>query len=131
MANVMVPQKAVELKFEVQPSTLRLLNWLHLIKALKKAPKRTAETSVYFDTDEQNLHKKGLMLRVRRIGRRHVQTIKVVGNSVPIERNEWETEISGSRPRFGAKAGGHFVQRPTNSRYHRRCTTTTRWDAGN
>jgi len=43
--------------------------------------------SVYFDTDELKLRDKGLSLRVRRIGRHHVQTIK--------PRNEWEHQISG------------------------------------
>src|SRR6516225_7468560 len=43
--------------------------------------------SVYFDTDEVKLRDKGLSLRVRRIGRHHVQTIK--------PRNKWEHQISG------------------------------------
>ena len=36
--------------------------------------------SVYFDTDKHKLRKKGLMLRVRRIGNRYIQTIKATGN---------------------------------------------------
>jgi inorganic triphosphatase YgiF len=96
----MVPQKELELKFEVEPSALRLLNKIQPIKALNKRPVQTAEASVYFDTDKHKLHKKGLLLRVRRIGKRHVQTIKATGNSAPIERNEWETEISGAEPDF-------------------------------
>jgi inorganic triphosphatase YgiF len=98
MANIMVPQKEFELKFEVEPSTLRRLNRIQPIKALNKLPEHATEASVYFDTDENKLRKKGLMLRVRRIGRRHVQTIKRADNSAPIERNEWETEISGAEP---------------------------------
>ena len=31
--------------------------------------------------------------RVRRVGKRHNQTIKATGNSGPFERDEWEAEI--------------------------------------
>jgi inorganic triphosphatase YgiF len=50
------------------------------LRALKETPKRTAEVSVYFDTDKHKLRKRGLMLRVRRVGNRYVQTIKRVAN---------------------------------------------------
>src|SRR5262245_55058805 len=98
MANVMVLQKELELKFEVEPTTLRRLNRIPVIKALSKRPKYATEASVYFDNDKHALRKKGLMLRVRRIGKRHVQTIKIAGNSAPIERDEWESEIAGAQP---------------------------------
>ena len=38
------------------------------------------------------------MLRVRRVGRRYIQTIKANGHSVPLERDEWEAEIAGREP---------------------------------
>jgi triphosphatase len=94
----MIPQKELELKFEVEPSTLRLLRRFQPIKALKKLPKRTNEASVYFDTNRHKLHQKGLLLRVRRIGKHYVQTIKATGNSATVDRNEWETEVSDTKP---------------------------------
>lgn len=94
----MLPQKELELKFEVEPSAWRLLNKNQIIKALNKRTVKTAEASVYFDTNKHQLHKKGLLLRVRRIGKRHVQTVKATGNSASLERDEWETEISGAKP---------------------------------
>src|SRR4029077_702739 len=54
--------------------------------------------SVYFDTDKYKLRKNGLMLRVRRIGHRHVQTIKASSSSGPFERDEWENAIAGNEP---------------------------------
>jgi triphosphatase len=39
-----------------------------------------------------------LLLRVRRIGKHYVQTIKATGNSATVDRNEWETEISDTKP---------------------------------
>src|SRR5262245_5623520 len=105
MANVMVLQKELELKFEVEPTTLRRLNRIPVIKALNKRPQHATEASVYFDNDKHALHKKGLMLRVRRIGKRHVQTIKIAGNSAPIERDEWETEIASAQPELDLISG--------------------------
>jgi len=105
MANVMVPQKELELKFEVEPTTLRRLNRIPMIKALNKRPQHATEASVYFDNDKHALHKKGLMLRVRRIGKRHVQTIKTASNSAPIDRDEWETEIAGAQPELELISG--------------------------
>src|SRR5215831_7611032 len=101
----MVLQKELELKFEVDPATLRRLNEIPLIKPLNKRPKHATETSVYFDNGKHKLHKKGLMLRVRRVGKRHVQTIKAASNSAPIERDEWETEIAGVRPELDLVSG--------------------------
>src|SRR5262245_51148262 len=105
MANVMALQKELELKFEVEPTTSRRLTKIRVIKALNRGARRASEASVYFDNDKHALHKKGLMLRVRRIGKRHVQTIKVAGNSAPIERDEWETEIAGAQPELDSISG--------------------------
>jgi len=87
-----------EVKLEVEPASLRRLNKLRLIRTLDQSPKQASQTSVYFDTADHKLHKKGLALRVRRTGGRHVQTIKASANSASIERNEWENEISGPAP---------------------------------
>lgn len=72
--------KEVELKLEVAPKSLRALRKMPLLRTLGTPPKRSAEVSVYFDTEKHKLHKKGLMLRVRRVGDRYVQTIKASGN---------------------------------------------------
>ena len=94
----MSAHKKFEIKLGVPPSTLRRLSGIPLIKSLSKRPKRATEVSVYFDTDKHKLRKNGLMLRVRRIGKRYVQTIKAAGNSASIERNEWETKITDPQP---------------------------------
>jgi inorganic triphosphatase YgiF len=90
--------KELEVKLEVDPTSLPALNKIPLIRTLKAVPTRSAEVSVYFDTDKQKLRKKGLMLRVRRKGGRYIQTIKAASNSGPFERDEWETEIAGKEP---------------------------------
>ena len=92
------PPREVELKLDVAPASLPALKKVPLLRSLKTPPRRSSEVSVYFDTDKHKLRRKGLMLRVRRVGDRHVQTIKADGNSAPFERDEWETEIAGPEP---------------------------------
>ncbi len=52
--------------------------------------------SIYFDTDRLKLGRHGVTLRVRRIGRQHVQTIKT-GYGL-FERGEWETAVASDHP---------------------------------
>ena len=73
----MPPPREIELKLDVQVHNLPRLTDSSVLKgASKSAAKPINLVSVYFDTNKQQLHQKGLSLRVRRIGRRHVQTIK-------------------------------------------------------
>ena len=93
-----VPHKEIEVKLELAPATLLSLKKIPLFQTIKAAPKRASQVSVYFDTDKHKLRQKGLMLRVRREGRRYTQTIKSTTNSGLFERDEWETEIAGREP---------------------------------
>ena len=92
------PQIEVELKLELPPGSLPALMKVPLLKPFKARRRRTNEISVYFDTDRRKLHRNGVLLRVRRIGGRHVQTIKAAGRAAPFERDEWEAEIAGEQP---------------------------------
>jgi inorganic triphosphatase YgiF len=101
----MTPNHELELKFEIAPAQLPTFKKIPSIRALKNPPRRTREISVYFDTDKHKLHKNGLLLRVRRIGKRYIQTIKATTNSRLFERAEWETEIEGNEPDLSIAAG--------------------------
>jgi len=97
----MWPAREVELKLEVPTDSLYRLARSPLLRAArKKSPKPTTLVSVYFDTDKLKLRHKGLSLRVRRIGRRHIQTIKQEsGESAAVfTRDEWEHQIGGRQP---------------------------------
>jgi inorganic triphosphatase YgiF len=101
----MPDQREVELKLEVPPNSLSRLTRSSLLQAAgKRSSKPATLVSVYFDTDKFKLRNKGLSLRVRRMGRRHVQTIKQEsGESTALfTRNEWEQEIGGREPDFAA-----------------------------
>ena len=90
--------KEIELKLEVPSGSATRLGKVPRLRALKTPAKSATEISVYFDTESRKLHKKGLMLRVRRVGDRYLQTIKSAGNSGSFERDEWEREIEGATP---------------------------------
>ena len=93
--------REIELKLEVPAHSLARLTHSSLLKgATTAAGKPATLVSVYFDTDKLKLRNKGLSLRVRRIGRRHVQTIKQVSGEIAavFARNEWEHDIGGKQP---------------------------------
>jgi triphosphatase len=112
-------QKELEVKLALAPESLAILRRIPLIRALKAAPRRTSEVSVYFDTDKHKLRKKGLMLRVRRIGDRYIQTIKSSASSGPFARDEWEFEIGGELPDLNL-AGGTALEPLANDKLRRR-----------
>jgi len=95
--TALAPHKEIEVKLEVAPATLLTLKKIPLFQTIKTTPKRASQVSVYFDTDKHNLRQKGLMLRVRREGRRYTQTIKSTNSGI-FQRDEWETEIAGREP---------------------------------
>src|SRR5262245_25173810 len=110
--------KEIELKLELPPTSVSQLKKVPLLRASKKPAKTVTEISVYFDTDKHKLHKKGLMLRVRRVGNRYVQTIKSAGNRRAFERAEWEGEIASEMPDLRLAAGTALA--PLLSRKFRR-----------
>jgi triphosphatase len=103
--NAPTQHKEVEVKLDLAPGSLRALKKVPLLRALKARPRQAAEVSVYFDTNNHKLRKNGLMLRVRRIGSRYVQTIKASGHLAPFERDEWEAEIGGEEPDLSLAEG--------------------------
>ena len=54
--------------------------------------------SIYYDTADGHLKKDGLGLRVRRIGRRFVQTLKAQNPHDPMNRAEWEVAVPSAEP---------------------------------
>ena len=94
----MKPPREIELKLEVPEQALtRLTRSLRLTQV--GTPRPTSLVSLYYDTDTQKLRKHGLTLRVRRIGRRYVQTIKRESDasSALKDRCEWEYDLAGGR----------------------------------
>src|SRR5215472_5510607 len=101
----MSPPREIELKLDVPVHNLPRLTASSLLKgANKSAAKPVNLVSVYFDTNKRQLRQKGLSLRVRRIGRHHVQTIKQEnnGNAALFARDECEHDVRAKQPDLNA-----------------------------
>lgn len=86
----------IELKFSLPlDEHARLQRHPALKKALSQTNKQLA--NIYFDTPTLDLHRKGVALRLRRIGDTWVQTIKCAGEQAGglSSRPEWEFPYSG------------------------------------
>jgi triphosphatase len=85
--------REIELKFLVDDLT-KIESHPVFAKALGDAG-RIHVSTVYFDTPDQDLWKKGFSLRVRKSGGRYVETIKRETASL-IARGEWEQETNSA-----------------------------------
>ena len=98
----MSPPREIELKLDVPTYSLPRLTRSSAAKGSGQGRRASppALVSVYFDTDKLKLRNKGLSLRVRRIGRRHVQTVKQENgaSAALLARNEWEHDIAARSP---------------------------------
>lgn len=92
-----------ELKLQLPP-TLQEFDSHEVLTRLKpnlrsRGVKRVLR-SIYFDTAERDLAKRGMALRIREIGRKRIQTLKVPENGALGLQSfrELETELSGDAP---------------------------------
>jgi inorganic triphosphatase YgiF len=94
------PPREIELKLTVDPADAgRIKRHLDTEFHKRRSPGRTL-VSVYFDTADLRLRHAGLSLRVRRAGRKHMQTIKASAGARTgyFDRAEWECVIKGPQP---------------------------------
>lgn len=101
----------IELKLEVPRKAIRRSTDLPWLLELACSPaKHEKLTSVYFDTPKCKLRDHGVSLRVRHVGRKRLQTIKVIQKRAgPLGRDEWEEEITGTRPDLKRIEGAAFA----------------------
>lgn len=95
----------IELKLEMDPACRVSLEAFPI---LAETPSRAQSlVSDYFDTPDQDLRRAGFALRIRRAGRKRIQTVKA--ETAPAAglfvRSEWEHPVSGDTPVFTAEAG--------------------------
>lgn len=88
------PPREIELKLAGSPESLDKLRGADLIArhARNQGVTRRLD-AVYYDTPDRLLDRNGLSLRVRRSGKRHVQTLKRSGSGDPLARDEWEVAL--------------------------------------
>ena len=72
---------------------------------------RARLVSTYYDTPDHALARRGSSLRLRRRGKRFVQTVKTVRSSGAgaLSRGEWDDQISDDRPDPRAAQTGGFL----------------------
>lgn len=88
-----MPQE-IELKLEC--TTTELDEVAAHPKLANASDRSTAKlSSTYFDTQDRRLQEAGFVLRVRRQGRKHVQTLKA---GKLLSRSEWERPVPGPAP---------------------------------
>ncbi len=100
------PTREVELKLAASPETLEALARLPWL--LSKAESRTTRrlVSTYFDTPDLDFRDRSLSLRIRRVGRRKIQTLKTAGDrhAVIAGRGEWQVDVGSDVPDLSAFA---------------------------
>ena len=93
----------LEVKFKLPTGSITALD-SH--PALRSAAQETRhEVTTYFDTQSRQLRQMGASLRVRRCGRRRVQTLKLEASQGPFGRNEWEWPVRRDTPELDRLAG--------------------------
>jgi triphosphatase len=90
----------IEIKLELPSAKPLRIAEVPAVRQTSRTVRSEKLVSVYFDTDRLKLGRHGVTLRVRQIGRRHVQTIKT-GDGL-FERGEWETPIATDHPNLKA-----------------------------
>lgn len=88
----------IELKLAVAAKDVPRLRRHALFRTAK--PVRNRLYTIYFDTPEFDLYRRGVAFRLRRVGYHWVQTVKVAARSTGTlsARPEWEVQIAGNRP---------------------------------
>jgi len=94
-----MPQE-IKLKLAIDPRDVQTLRKSSILRelALKRTPRRSL-VSVYYDTPSHSLARRGIMLRVRKMGSGRVQCVKMnAGATSSFRRTEIESPIRGNRP---------------------------------
>jgi triphosphatase len=92
--------EVIELRLHVPPDrAAEVLDALPLSKRAKAAIRSQQLDSVYYDTADCRLHRRGLTLRLRQAESGTVQTLKAAEPDVALtRRREWEVPLSGPDP---------------------------------
>lgn len=86
----------IELKLHITPENLLRLKRHPFLRSLSSSRARTLKLfSIYYDTAELDLRRRSMALRLRRVGKQYLQTLKGSGQSSAglHQRNEWEMPV--------------------------------------
>lgn len=109
-----------ELKLHISPEHLQKLKRHPFLRTLSTGRARTEKLySIYYDTADLELRQNAMALRLRRVGKQWIQTLKGGGQvSAGLhQRNEWETPVPSEQLDFDVlKAGGGELPRGVHNR---------------
>ncbi|MGK9167843.1 CHAD domain-containing protein [Inquilinus limosus] len=89
----------IELKLRAASEDLERLRRAELLTRVAAGPGTARSlTSFYYDTPDCALQRRGVTLRVRRIGQRFVQTLKTERRGDGLARGEWEVALPAMVP---------------------------------
>ncbi|MBI5891127.1 MAG: CHAD domain-containing protein [Nitrosomonadales bacterium] len=94
-----------ELKLHISPEHLQKLKRHPIFRSLSAQRARTLKLySIYYDTNDLELRRRAMALRLRRVGKQWLQTLKGGGQvSAGLhQRNEWETAVPAEQLDFAA-----------------------------
>lgn len=118
-----------ELKLLASPrAAAQLLRHAWFRRIEHTPPKRERLVSVYYDTRKRALQRRGISLRVRRVGRQYVQTVKAESCGIrgPFAQAEVEAKIDGRRPDLARAKGSpldHFKRKKLREKLRRAFAT--------
>ena len=95
--------REIELKLTIPPDHVKEIAQLPYLNLLSIAPSRKQKLySIYYDTPDLLLKNQRCSLRIRRIGKQWIQTIKSGGNiSAGLhQHNEFEVTLNKAQPDF-------------------------------
>ena len=110
-----------EIKFTLDPADVARLLRSKLVKTAQIGKKKTRKIpSTYFDTRQHALRKQGAALRIRQLGNKQEQTLKVEAEGPLGMQNydEWSVEISGSTPDLSLFRPLVLQRLPRSSRHY-------------
>jgi inorganic triphosphatase YgiF len=101
----MIEPLEVELKLELAPEDAGRIAAAPPLEGLEGEVSTLA--SIYFDTPDEDLRRKGYALRIRHKGDRRIQTVKAEGSAAAglFVRPEWECEVDADTPQLDAASG--------------------------
>jgi inorganic triphosphatase YgiF len=116
-----------ELKLAVPPTKLEKLKRVLLAMPGVRSEVRWKLVSTYYDTPTLALRRQGLRLRVRKLGREFIQTVKAenLADLDMLERQEWEEPVLGMRPDLDAPKTGKRLPDAVREEEVRPIFTTT------
>ena len=91
----------IELTLRLDPKSASRLMHDPLLAKLKQGPRKTRRlVTTYFDTADFRLQRQRAALRVRQIGDRRIQTVKLAPTPEDgvLARREWERDVDGNAP---------------------------------